>query len=189
MKKAIVETNDFNRLIAATKAFISKSDQRLTYQHIRLDFSAKSATVTAAACDGYRLSVERAPAYDVEEDFTVYVRPCMKLPAKSVVVIELSDKDAILRCNGNIMGCEQPDGEFLDYEKFFEKKPNAHRYGFNARFLLDAVAAARDSLGSKLSASNPIILEFTGPQDPAFIFTDNGKNMKMVLPVRINDAP
>lgn len=55
MKKVTLEGRDFNRLIAATKGFVSKGDFRPIYRYIKIDVekaSTPGGRVTAAACDG-----------------------------------------------------------------------------------------------------------------------------------------
>ena len=73
MKRVVLEGKDFNRLIAATKSFIGKDDRRQIYKYIKVDVlratgPLDNGLVTAAACDGYRLSVERARAVFVVDD-------------------------------------------------------------------------------------------------------------------------
>lgn len=187
MKTVILEGKDFNRLIQATKAFISGTDRRPIYHYIKLDVDAESKRVTAAACDGYRLSVERAKAYEANENFSVYIFPISKQPAKSFVTIELHEKDVLIRCGERIFGCRQPkcaEG-FLDYEKFFSEE-TTFRVGFNHKLLKDALAAAEASVGNVMA---PLIFEFKSPSTPCFIKTGGKReNLKMVLPVRISDG-
>ena len=60
MKSARIYTNDLNRLIAATKSFVSDSDHRPCNQYIKLEFRAADNQVVAMAVDGYRMSVEHS---------------------------------------------------------------------------------------------------------------------------------
>lgn len=57
MKSAKIYTNDLNRLIAATKSFVSDNDHRPCNQYIKLEFHAPDNQVVAMAVDGYRMSL------------------------------------------------------------------------------------------------------------------------------------
>ena len=176
MKRAKIdsETMDF---------VASPSYSREIYKYIQFRFDAEHKEVTAAACDGFRLSVEKAAALEIEEDFTVYIRPCYRFPRKTYVLISLENEEAIIRCNGNITGCAQIKGDFLNYENFCKARQVSLRIAFNPNLLMDAVKAAKASLGP--ASKNPIMLEFTTPKEPAYIITKNGNGFRMVLPVRI----
>ena len=63
MKSAKIYTNDLNRLIAATKSFVSDNDHRPCNQYIKLEFHAPDNQVVAMAVDGYRMSVEHSDVY------------------------------------------------------------------------------------------------------------------------------
>lgn len=73
MRLAIMDTNAFNTIIAAVKGAVSTSISRPMYKNIRLEFRKKNKVVTAIATDGFRLFVEHATCYEVEEDFDCYV--------------------------------------------------------------------------------------------------------------------
>lgn len=144
MKKVVLEGRDFNRLIAATKSFIGKDDRRQIYKYIKLDVEksmTRGALVTAAACDVYRLSVERARAVQpVDESFSCYIPVCRNMPANSFVSIELvkvgRENDVLIRCEDMIFGCRQPKckEEFVNYEKLFDAKV-AFRVAFRPEYL------------------------------------------------------
>ena len=74
MKSAKIYTNDLNRLIAATKSFVSDSDHHTCDQYIKLEFHAKDNQVVAMAVDGYRMSVEHSIISDCDEDFVAFLR-------------------------------------------------------------------------------------------------------------------
>ncbi len=181
MKKASMTTGAFNRLIAATKAFCSKANRNPCYQYIRLEFHADADEVVAVAVDGFRLSVEHAVAHS-EEDFFVYVQSNIKLPNYATVEFELVEDEVIIRCNGFIFGYKQPRGEFLDWQKVIPASDVQFRIGFNGDYLLSALQAAKVSAGG--TYKTPVVLEFRTPLDPVVLRT-NGKDVKMVLPVRI----
>lgn len=175
-------TGAFNRIIKATQAFCSKNNRNLCYHFIRLEFHADTNEVVAVAVDGFRLSVEHALA-EVEEDFFIYVKSNIKLPANSNVLFELINDEAIIRCNGFIFGYKQPEGEFMDWQKVIPASDVQFKIAFNGDYLLSALQAAKSSVGS--SFKTPVVLEFRTPLEPIILRT-NEKDVKMVLPVRIN---
>lgn len=185
MKRATVSSENMNRLIAAVKDFVAPScSTREIYKYILLRFDAEHNEVTAAACDGFRLSVEKAHAFEIEEDFTVTIRPCHRFPVKTLVSVSLENEEAIIRCAGNITGCAQIKGEYLDYEKFFPPREHSLRIAFSPKYLADAIKAAKASLDTS-QAGLPIILEFTRPNEPAYIVTTKESGFRMVLPIRM----
>lgn len=176
-------TDAFNRLIEATKSFCAKYGKSPTYQYIRLEFRSALDEVTAVSIDGYRLSVEHAVCSS-NEDFVVYVKSNVKLPRKTQVSIELTDNEAILRCDGFVFGYRQPEGEFIDWQNVLPKGEPSLKIGFNGEYLLSALQAARISVGG--TYKTPVVLEFRSPLDPVVIRTNNN-DVKMVLPVRIKN--
>ena len=184
MKTARIYTNDFNRIITATKDFVSQFGSRKYHQFIKLEFRSEASMVTAIAVDGYRMSVETAVISDCEEDFDVYVKSNIKLPNKMYAQISLEETEAIIRCNGFSFGYEQPSGgEFLDWQKVIPTEEVAYKIAFNGNYLLQALQAARISNGG---FSTPVVLEFRSPVSPILIKTGKN-NVKMVLPIRIKE--
>lgn len=181
--KATIFSNDFNRLVAATKAFVSKDSIRPLYKFIRLEFCAADSIVTAVAVDGYRLSVEHSVC-EADEDFVAYINANTMLPRNMNVTIEISDSDAIIRCGDFIFGCPQKGGEFLDWRDSLPKGDPTFRFGVNGNYLLSALQAARVSCGN--SFRQPVVLEFRGALNPVLLRT-NKDDVKMVLPVRIKE--
>ena len=183
MKKATMNTGAFNRLIDATKAFCSKNNRNPCYHYIRLEFHADADEVVAVSVDGYRLSVEHAAASS-EEDFFIYVQGNIKLPGNSNAEFELVDGEAIIRCNGFIFGYKQPQGEFIDWENAIPTSDVKYKIAFNGDYLLSALQAAKASCGKSFKTA--VVLEFRSPIEPIILRT-NGKDVKMVLPMRIKD--
>lgn len=111
--KATIYTNDFNRIIAATKDFVAQSHEaRKTLRYIRMEFNAADSIVTAIATDGHRMSVEHAIISECDEDFVVYVHSSIKLPAKMYADIEDVNGETIIKCGSFIFGCQQPEEDF-----------------------------------------------------------------------------
>lgn len=116
--KAKINSTDFNRIIAATKGFVSKDDFRPLHKFIRLEFCAADSVVTAVAVDGYRLSTEHSVC-ECDEDFVAYINPNTRLPAKQDATIEVKGDEAIIRCGDFIFGCPQKEGKFwIGKQKF-----------------------------------------------------------------------
>lgn len=180
--KARIQTNDFNRLVDATKQFASKNTVRPIHQFIRLEFSAADSSVTAIAIDRYKMSVEHSVC-DCDEDFVAYINPSTKLPKGMEAIIEIEEADLIIRCGDFIFGCPQRDGDFLDWKHVLPKDKATFRIGLNGNYLLSARQAAKVSLGK--SFKEPVILEFRGEEKPVILRT-NKNDVKMVLPIRIN---
>ena len=189
MKIAIMSTNVFNTIIAATKGAVSASNGRPMYKNIRLEFRKKNKAVTAIATDGFRLFVEHATCCEVEEDFDCYIKPSVHLPRGNSMRLGLKERDKTesvveIECLGCIFGFVQPVGAFLDWEKVLPNEPT-FRIGVNAEYLLSALQAAKASVGGAFK--QPAILEFRGALGPITIKTTH-EDIKMVLPVRIREA-
>lgn len=183
--RAKINSNDFNRVIAATKAFVSTGNSpQKCREYIRLEFDVASSRMTAMAVDGYRMSVEHAIC-ECDEDFTTYILGSVKLPNKMNALIEVTESDTLIRCGDIIIGCpklECPD-EF-NWMKILPEAPS-FRIAFNGNYLLSALQAAKESCGKSLK--EPVVLEFRGPLEPVILRT-NKDNIKMVLPIRIKDS-
>lgn len=189
MKIAIMDTNVFNKIIAAVKGAVSTSVAMPMYKNIRLEFRKENNAVTAIATDGFRLFVEHATCYEVEEDFDCYIKPSIRLPRGNSMRLELKKRDETesvveIECLGCIFGFVQPTGAFLDWKKVLPDSPTS-RIGVNAEYLISALQAAKASVGGAFK--QPAILEFRGPIGPITIKT-NREDVKMVLPVRIREA-
>lgn len=188
MKIVIMDTNVFNKIIAAVKGAVSASLGKPMYKNIRLEFRKENNAVTAIATDGFRLFVEHATCYEVEEDFDCYIKPSVHLPRGNSMRLELKKRDETesvveIECLGCIFGFVQPTGVFLDWEKVLPDSPT-FRIGVNAEYLLSALQAAKASVGGTFK--QPAILEFRGPIGPITIKT-NRDDVKMILPVRIRE--
>lgn len=180
--KAKIHTNDFNRIVDATKQFAAKNTERHIYKFIRLEFSAADHSVTAIATDGHRMSIEHSVC-DCDEDFTAYINPATRLPRGMEAIIEIEKADLIIRCGDFIFGCQQRDGDFLDWESVLPKEEVIFRIVFNGNYLLSALQSAKVSLGK--SFRQPVILEFRGEEKPIILRT-NKNDVKMVLPMCTN---
>lgn len=184
MKTARIYTNDLNRMVAATKAFVSFSTIRKAHRYIKLEFDSIHQTVTAMAVDGYRMSVENCVISDCEESFVAYIGASTKLPSKKYATITVVDGEAVIKCDGASFGWEQPEGDTFVWKDALPLGEPTLKIGFNGNYLLTALQAAKTSAGD--SFKKPIVLEFRTPTSPVIIRT-NKDDIKMVLPVRIKE--
>lgn len=193
MKTANIRTDEFNRLIDATKDFTAQKDQigaRPIYNYIKMEFNAETSRVTAMAVDGHRMSVEHAVISECEENFTAYINSKVKLPkgkwATIYIDVDGTDKpDVMIRCDDFVFSYEQPkDGDFIDWRKVIPSDEPVYRIGFNGEYMLAALKAAKVSCGGFIK--NPIVLEFRSPSSPILLRT-NDDDIKMVMPFRLND--
>ena len=151
-----------------------------------MDFCKEFSKVTAVAVDGFRLSVENSICLDIDEDFTVYIKPTMpRFKGDDMAIIEKVEDKCFISIGGNITGFKQPTGEFMDYKKVVagvtESKP-IYRIGFNGDILISALQAAKVSCGNTFR--KPIVIEFRRGIDPVVIRT-NTDDIKIALPVRL----
>lgn len=187
MKEARIFTNDFNRMIEAVKNFCSKDNIRKQYNFIRLEFNSEQNKVTAIGLDGFRVAVENSIISECNEDFSCYVKANIKLPREqfATIALEENEEEAIIRCSGFAIAYEQPkEREFLDWRKVIPSSEVKYKIGFNGNYLLQALQAAKTSLGGNLR--EPVILEFRSNLEPIVLRT-NKEDIKLVLPIRIKD--
>lgn len=186
--KAKILSDDFNRIVDATKRFTDNvsSGRGRAYKYIRFDFDAEHQKVTAVALDGYRMSVENSVVGECDEDFSVYILGSFRLPRKCAAVIEKADNEVQIRCAGALFGFEQPtDPQPFEWRNVIPEGEPKFKIGFNGNYLLTALQAAKVSAGQTFK--NPIVLEFWTPTSPAIIRT-NTDDIKMVLPIRLGGS-
>lgn len=181
---AKIYTNDFNRIISATKAFVAKNSVKKAQQYIKLEFNAENQRVTAIAVDGYRMSVEHSIISDCENDFIVYIKSTISLPKSQYATFSLNGNEAVVRCGDFMFGYEQPDADNFDWQKAIPEGEPSFKIGFNGNYLLTVLQAAKASCGN--SFRSPVVLEFRSPLEPVILKT-NGVDIKMVLPILIKE--
>jgi DNA polymerase III sliding clamp (beta) subunit (PCNA family) len=180
--KAVILTDELKRLIKATAKFISKDDNRHMQQYIKLEFTHEGMQAKAVSCDGYRLSIENAKCFDVDESFTVFIKPYLPVGANfEYATIELVDKRCLIDIGGRIVGYKQPDGNYMDINKAIEeieRFPVTHTVSVSQFFLLDALNSIhKDSLHK-----NPAEIQLRGKIGAISIGSKDG--IRYVLPVR-----
>lgn len=185
--KALIDGKSFNKLIESTKRFVAKSHRNQALEYIKLEFNKETCSVTAAAIDGYRMSIEHNICLEVDEDFSILVKPTVtKCPKREKFAkIEKLDDRAYIEFGDTITGFHQVKGEFYDYTKAYaDMTANevTYKIGFNGDLLIDALLSAKASVGGTLREA--VILEFRSPHEPIILKTGN-ENIKVVLPMRI----
>ena len=181
---ARIFTNDFNRIIAATKSFAVTSSIRKCHTYIKLEFCAEDQRVTAIAVDGYRLAVEHSVIDRCENDFVAYVKPNIRLPKNQYATLSLEENEAVIRCGDFMFGYSQPEADKFLWREAIPADDPTLRLGFNGNYLLSALQAAKVSIGG--SFKDPVVLEFRNNLTPVILRT-NKDDIKMVLPIRIKD--
>lgn len=185
--KAFLQTEDFKRLINSTKKFISKDENRPILQYIRLDFEASLNTIKAVALDGYHMAVERANCLEIDESFSVYIKPYLPVGVKSQITkIEVIGSNCLIDMDGRIIGYRQIEGDpFNDSQVISgaEENPILFKIAVNPQYLMDALQSSKVSGGD--FKQEPVIIEYRGDIKPLFLNTKNGK--RMILPCRITE--
>jgi DNA polymerase III sliding clamp (beta) subunit (PCNA family) len=180
--KAILKTEDLKRLIKATAKFISKDDNRQILQWIQLKFDKEKLTVTAAALDGYKLSVETVLAFDIDESFTAYIRPYLPVGAKDIYSkIELADDRCLIDIGGRFTGYKQPKDDFYNVEKFLQETEQllvVKEVALTRDFLVDALKSLQQDEFKRL----PVIIQLRDNLKPVSV--KMGKSTRYILPVR-----
>lgn len=188
MKSARIYANDFNKVIDATKNHVSTNCGVRKWQNfIKLEFSAQENKMTAIAVDGYRMSVETCVIDMCEEDFECYILPTVKLKNGCYARIDFYEDDEYVEitCNDFHFGYDQPEKSTLDWKKVLPKNEPTYKIGFNGNYLLQALQAAKVSLGGNFR--KPVVLELRSPIEPILLKTNGGEDIKMVLPIRLKD--
>lgn len=151
MKTARIFTDAFNRVIDATKQFVSPEGARSnkTLHYIRLEFDKETKIMTAIALDGYRMFVEHAGLAICEESFSAFIHKGVKLPRDKQAIIELDEdkNELMIRCGGYVCGLQQPDGDFVDWRNVIPKNETSCEIAFNGHYLMQALQAAKVSCG------------------------------------------
>ena len=187
--RATINAKTLRRIVMATKGFTCNAGSvRPVMEYIKLEFRKDGNAVTASATDGFRLSTEHAICGEIDEDFDAYIKPILPpIVSNSWAVISVCGDKCYIEIAGMISGFNQPKiGTNFDYQKTIDhlaEKPPVLRIGFNGEYLLSALQAAKASAGSSFKL--PVVLEFRSPMEPMFITTNTGKDVKMVLPIRL----
>ncbi len=180
--KAILTTNDLKRLVKATAKFVSTDDNRRMLQWIQLKFNKESMSVTAAALDGHKLSVETIKCVSLDEDFTAYIKPHLPVGVKAdYSEIEMSGENCLITIGGSIVGYKQPKGEFYNYDKLLSEiseMPIVEEVCLTKDFLVDALKSLQQDELKKL----PVTIQLHGDVRPATV--KMGKSTRYILPVR-----
>lgn len=103
-------------------------------------------------------------------------------------ILELTEKNLLVEVDGCITGFRQPEGDYYPVKSLIEremKKKVISTIGVNARYLKDALNSVKTDMGRDI-----VEIDVRNPDEPLIIKTkvhsDLPKNLKVILPVRIN---
>lgn len=186
--KAVIDANDFKRIIDNTKRFTGYNSRLMEYIYLEID--AEKRTIKATALDGYRISIEYAKIKGADQSFSCYLKPMLPKITKSTeyVTLEYTGNRLLVDADGCITGFVQPEGKYYPVQKIIEKeleKEPISTIGINARYLKDALASANTGY----DARKVIELDVKSPDDAVIIktksYNDLPKNIKFILPVKL----
>lgn len=194
--KALINANQFKQLIEATKHAVETTDVRPLLRYIKLDI--KSDTITAYACDGYRLAkaqiTNNAYAEDNKDEFTVLIKPItvpkqttdMMFPIEiekndDIVTVAMQTKDGKMELN-----FKQPAGEYINPEKVLADAGERDReVALNARYVAAAMTAIAKSTHNR---NNCAVVETSATKGKSVIIKGKGVDIEvtqLVLPIKI----
>lgn len=174
-----------------TKRFIDVG-QANAMGYIRLEIDADKMMIRAIALDGHRLSVEYAKIQDTDRSFSCYIKPEIPKITKRTLqaIIELTGDRVLIQADWSIMGYVQPSFDYYDIDSVIKReteKDIIRTIGVNAKYLKDALVSAKDSMRSR----DIIKIDVRNPNEPLVIRTMGydglPENIKIVLPVMINN--
>lgn len=184
----------FEKLLNATKNIVGKNDPRDSLNHIKL--IVKKDSITAFACDGYRVSKITFAAQS-EDEFVVWFKPFPFKASKSgnkFVKIELFDKYVLFSVQNEIYEEQvyrMPKKDFQ--EQIYSSVENLisikreQKIAVNAKILKDALNA----VSSVTLDYNKTVIIRTVTDDPKVSLLAQTKDtefdfQQIVLPLRID---
>lgn len=188
--KAIIDANDFKRIVDNTKHFTGFSSHLMQYIYLEID--AERMSIRAIALDGHRISVEYAKILEADESFKCFVKPMLPKITKRTrcATLELTEKRLLVEVEGTITGFVQPKGTYYPVDELIEdetKKEVIRTIGINAKYLKDAL----NSINNGADTRKTIQIDVKNPIDPLIIKTKGyhglPENLKIILPVKINN--
>lgn len=193
--KALLNANQFKQLIEATKHAVDTTSARPILAYIKLDI--KGSTITAYACDGYRLAKAQVTnsvyAEDNKDEFTVFIKPLAvpKQTTDMLFPIEIEKDDDIVTVamqtkDGKIeLNFKQPAGEYVNAEKVIaDAGEHDEKVVLNARYVAAAMTAIAKSTQDR---SNCAIIQTSAAKGRSVIITGKGTDIEvtqLVLPIK-----
>lgn len=88
--KAIMDCNEFKRIIKALKPFTNALQEKMKY--IKIDVDSKNQEIKFEALDGHRIGIEYLKC-EADENFTAYITPFVVWKSMDKIAeIELKDE-------------------------------------------------------------------------------------------------
>ena len=140
IKKAIVDTKEFKRIIKALKPFTRLDVIRM--QYIRVNINNKTQEIKFEALDGHRIAVEYLKC-ETDTSFTAYIKPFNLMATREKFTeIELINEKVYITMDEYSFGFKQPSQEWYETENLIkkcEKEEPVLKVGVNAKLLMDAL--------------------------------------------------
>lgn len=182
--KAELHSKEMKRIIECCKNFTRIDVAKM--KHIYLKFSKENKEVCAIALDGHRISIEYAALELCDEDFSCYINP-VKINIRSIyfVKVEKVEEYSIVTVGDVSYRCEQPAGDFFKIDGLIDdilKNDVKAVIGVSAKYMADAMSAI-----AKTSYPGYVAMEIRDEKTPIIIRDNKTKNVKIILPVTINN--
>lgn len=191
MMKATIDAKELNRMIKATKKMVANPIQtysREDLKYIRVDFDVEKQQAIAAACNGFAIAVEMSTAFtvsDIDEDFTIYLRPVPLKLSKDRITVELIDGACRVTDDNVTIDINQPDAAGTDILQLLaeqENTPVQFKTAVNLSLLSDAVCALKPSC----KANDRVFIEFRGA-DKTIVFKSTSGSKRAIMPIRVEE--
>lgn len=175
--KAVIHVYEMKKIIKATKEFLSKDDLRPALQNIRLDLDKETMKLKATAIDGFMMSVEYAPLLDIDESFTVYIKPYLPVGIEyEYMDICLENDFCQLIAGDRSVGYKQSEIKWLDTDKLLKDMSSGDVVA-GIYFDNEKLATVLKSFG-RFDKTNPAVIEFRGVNTP--ILVKKGESVRML---------
>lgn len=188
--RAVLEANEFKRIIDNTKKFTANASEATLMQWIHLVIDAETKEIKAEALDGHRMSVEYARLKEADVSFDCLIKPNIPKITKNDREAELILEDNRLYVTVTDMriGYTQPQGKYYKTNELIKNanKESNNRFGINAKYLVDAMQSIDiNSFDRKIA-----VVDIYEEHEPIVIRSGRRgekQNLKIILPVIIRD--
>lgn len=188
--RAIIDADDFKRVINNTKKFTKTFSGHKVMEYIYLEIDAEAKVLKASAVDGHKISIEYAKVKEVDESFKCFIKPNIPKITKHDIDAELEmvGRRLLVTVGDNITGYAQLNTQYFNVGEILKKnKPEdiVTSIYFNPKLLIEALQSVKvDGLSDHVrldipkDPSHPVLIR---PAIRADVVKKN--NLKLVLPV------
>lgn len=189
--KVQIDELTFEKMLKATKSFVSADNYRSILKYIRLD--VKPSEIIVSALDGYRATRIHFPKESAEE-FTVYFTPFdFKASKSGSRLVSISKENGVCKIEVEtllfteaIYQFKQPNEKVVDIHKVFDKQNcQSSKIAVNAAIFAKSLNALKEVSNDSHKTA---IIEIGGNCDP-IIIKNNDKDFsieELILPIRLN---